>query len=392
MRVCFVNAFYDSRMRTGAEVVDRIYTIREFARNVSKLGHPVDVVHLFHRDETLERGGVTYHFVRAGRIASHIASLAAKLRGNRAKSHYLAGTRILPLIRSLQPDVIHYFGLTLDLNLWLVSRTAHRMGIPVVAQYNGGKPARYGVRRTLQRQNLRRVDRYLFTTEQHARAWIEAGLPLDLQRVIPFIETSSIFRMKSREQARSATGMTGDPVLLWTGRLHPEKDPLVALKAFEQIVQCWPEAQLYLYYLTDELLSELQAFAGARQRLADAVHFRGRAPYREMEDIYNSADFFIQASHREASGCAPLESMSCGAIPVITDIPSFRAMTSDGRYGALFPIGDDKELARRVLSFDRGEIPDLSREVYSWWEQTLSFPALARQLDQIYRTVASRER
>jgi glycosyltransferase involved in cell wall biosynthesis len=392
MRVCFVNAFYDSGMTSGTEVVDRIYTIREFAGNVRELGHIVDVVHLFHRDETIVRNGVTYHFVRAGAIPSRIARLIARFRSKSTEMHYLPGTRMLPVIRSLQPDMIHFFGLTLDVNLWLVSRTARRMGVPLIAHYNSGMPARNRLRRALQRRNLERIDRYLFTTEQHARIWIEDGLPLDPERVIPFMETSSIFRLKSREQARSATGMTGNPVFLWTGRLHPVKDPLVALKAFERIIQCWPEAQFYLYYLTDELLPELKAFVDHRPHLMHAVHFRGRAPYREMEDIYNSADFFVQASHWEASGCAPLEAMSCGAIPVITDIPSFKAMAADSRYGVMFPIGDDEELARKVLSIDRREIPNLSREVYNWWEGSLSFPVLARQLDQIYRTVASRER
>lgn len=387
LRVCYVAAYYDPAIAAGADVVDRTHTIREFAENVAKLGHKVDVVHLFHRNETFERGGVSYHFIRGGAFASTAAQAIARIRGGRSESDYLPGLRMLPVIRSLKPDVIHFFGLTLDLNLWLVSRTARRMHVPIIAQYHGGKPAPNRVRRFIQRRNIRRVDRFLFTTEWHARQWIDAGMPLDPKRVVPFMETSSVFRMKPRDEARAQTGITGDPVFLWTGRLHPEKDPLVALRGFERIRQCWPQAQFYFYYLTDELLPELRAFVDRRPELADAVQFRGRTPFEQMEDIYNSADFFIQASHRETSGFAPLEAMACGVIPVLTDIPAFRAMTGDGHYGVHFPIGDVEKLVQGVLAIDREQIPQLSREVQAHWERELSFPALARQLDQAYRSV-----
>jgi len=39
-------------------------------------------------------------------------------------------------------------------------------------------------------------------------------------------------------------------------------------------------------------------------------------------------------------------------VPVLTDLPSFRAMTADGRYGVLFQVGDDIGSARSVLASD----------------------------------------
>jgi hypothetical protein len=49
-----------------------------------------------------------------------------------------------------------------------------------------------------------------------------------------------------------------------------------------------------------------------------------------------AADLFVSGSQREGSGTALLESLACGLPPIVTDIPSFRMLTCDGRIGALW--------------------------------------------------------
>src|SRR5450759_4344953 len=102
----------------------------------------------------------------------------------------------------------------------------------------------------------------------------------------------------------------------------------------------------------------MRTFVEQRPSRAPHVHFQGRAPFERMEAIYNSADFLLQASRREFSGCAVLEAMACGVIPVVTDIPSFRVMTEGGRHGILFPLGDDRALAGGVLAIDPCTVPE----------------------------------
>jgi glycosyltransferase involved in cell wall biosynthesis len=285
--------------------------------------------------------------------------------------------------------VIHFFGLTQDLNLAIVARFAAARGIPLVVQYHGGGPARTRLRRAAQRHNLRRADRLLFTTRAHAEPWVAFAPGACRGKVVELMETSSTFRIRPRDAARAITDMTGDPVVLWAGRLHQIKDPLTAVRGFERVLARWPDAHLYLYYLTDELLPELRSLVASRPSLPRRVNFRGRAPHEQMEDIYNSADLLVQASLREFSGFAVLEAMACGVIPVVTDIPSFRSMTCDGRFGSLFPVGDSDALADAMLAIERESIPRRSAEIREHFECHLSFPALARQLDAIYREVAS---
>jgi glycosyltransferase involved in cell wall biosynthesis len=384
MRLCYVSAWTDPARNTPQELVSARHTLRELAREQVSLGHQVGVVQVFQDDARLVIDEVDFRFVRHSGPAFHASQFASCLWPGVGAPYFQVSRRLPRAIAGLNPDIIHFFGLTLDLHLWQVLREARRRGALVVAQYHGGEPSRNMLRRFVQRRNLRSTDRLLFTTENHARPWIESGVT-DESRIRAVMETSSVFRWRPRDEARAETGMTGDPVFVWTGRLHPEKDPLTALRGFERIVACRPAARLYCYYLTEELLPTLREFVTSRPSLREAVEFQGRAPFQAMEAIYNSADFFLQCSLREVSGTAPVEAMACGVIPVLSNIPSFRAMTEDARYGILFPIGDDASLAGQVLTLPPQRVSELSESVRAHWKSHLSYPAIARRLDVIYR-------
>jgi glycosyltransferase involved in cell wall biosynthesis len=390
MRVCFAVLHYDRRI-AGPNVeayLDTVPIHRELPREVASLGAEVDVVHLYPFRAQTEVGGVGHHFVPAGPGARWLSQVIAS-PGARDPAIYEAALPAIQRIRELRPDVVHFHGLTLTWNLLLLAGCLHRR-IPLVVHFHGGTPARNPLARLAQRAAIHRVSRFLFTTAEQAKPFVDA-LSLDPTRVVEIVETSTTFAYQPRAIARCKTGMVGDPIFLWTGRLHPIKDPFTALRGFERIAREWPHARLYLYYLSDELLPSLRAFVADQPVLADRVDFRGPAPHAALEAAYNSADFFLQASQREYSGYAILEAMACGAIPVVTDIPAFRAITADGTYGVLFPRGDDAALADKVLRRDLDDVPDLSQQARRHFERALSFPAMAGSLVRIFDEVIRSE-
>lgn len=337
------------------------------------------------RPATFDEGDVRYHFVATSSVGAAAARTVGRLTGREAARGELA-TGAIQRIVALQPDIVHFHGLVLTLNLLALQRALGRSGPPIVAHYHGGYPSSHPIWRRIQARALRPLARALFTTRDHAEPFVAAAM-LAPSQVEEIVEVSSHFQMMDRTAARAQTGKVGDPVFLHTGRLHPDKDPLTTLRGFERITERWTGAQLYLYYLTDELLPACRQFVAARPVLAERVHFGGRVAPEALEAIYNSADFLLQASRREFSGYAVLESMACGVVPVVADIPSFRAMTQAGRYGILFPPGDDAALARKVLAVDREAVPMLAAAVRRHFEEALSYDAMAARLGALYASI-----
>jgi glycosyltransferase involved in cell wall biosynthesis len=384
VNVCFAVLHYDPTVAGNSplDYLDQVPIHRHMPSEVARLGHSVTVVYLYPPDHSVLIDGVQHEFVSPGSLARAISATAVS-GSRRDRALYEPAWRAIERIRRLRPDILHFHGMTLTWNLALLLATLPSQ-TPIVLHYHGGHMAQHPLARAVQSRCFRRANAFLFTTREHGQPFVDGG-SLDANRVVELDETSSSFAFRSRNEARIKTGMAGNPVFVWTGRLDPIKDPFTALRGFELIVQTWPDAQLYLYYSTDQLLPELRAFVDDRPGLARLVHFRGKASGHEMEDIYNSADFFLQASQREVCGGAALEAMACGVIPVITNIPSFRAITDNGVYGVLFPTGDAVALADRTLALQLADVPRLSREIREHFDRNLSFPALAGQLDQIYR-------
>src|SRR5207237_868675 len=83
--------------------------------------------------------------------------------------------------------------------------------------------------------------------------------------VFELMEGSSRFRLDGRDRARAMTGLAGDPLCLWVGRLDANKDPLTVLRGFEIAVRRLPEARLVMVYDEEKLLPEVKDWlAGSR--------------------------------------------------------------------------------------------------------------------------------
>jgi glycosyltransferase involved in cell wall biosynthesis len=204
------------------------------------------------------------------------------------------------------------------------------------------------------------------------------------------METSSMLTCQDRAAARALTGLTGAPIILWTGSLNPNKDPFTVLAGFELILEQLPAARLYMAYLYEDLLPQVRARLETSPALRRSVTLLGRIPYAEIEAYYNSADLFVQGSHSEGSGIALLDALACGVIPVVTDIPSFRVITAGGRIGALWPPGDAPAFAKALLALASQPLASLSAEARHFFEENWRFSALGRRAVAVYQEVLER--
>jgi len=136
-------------------------------------------------------------------------------------------------------------------------------------------------------------------------------------------------------------------VILWVGRLEPEKDLPTLLRAFATVNRTRPDTRLILAGTGSERQALLQSSKALG--ISDVVSLPGYVenPYAYMR----RASAFVLSSRREGLPTVLIEALACGCPVVSTDCPSGpREILSDGAYGRLVPVGDDRALAEAIRS------------------------------------------
>jgi glycosyltransferase involved in cell wall biosynthesis len=282
------------------------------------------------------------------------------------------------LIRGLHPDVVLVNGFIFPLQI-IQLRFALGKKVKILVLNRAEKPFN-GWKKWLQVLADRCVDAYLFTSAEQGGPWITNGNIQDRKKIFEVIQASSSFQPEDKWLARNKLQLQGSPLYLWVGRLEKNKDPLTVVKAFLRFHAVHTNARLFMVYQTAELLEEIKRILLAA-RNDQAVHLIGEIRHEDLASWYSSADFLISGSHDEGSGIAVSEAMSCGCIPVVTDIPSFRKMT--GGTALLYPPGDDNALYYCLERSLETNIPTTRQVVLDHFQRELSFPAIADKINRI---------
>ena len=222
-----------------------------------------------------------------------------------------------------------------------------------------------------------------------AEPWRAAGV-LANQRLIEIIESGTTMRAVARERARTAIGVDGDPLILWVGRLTTNKDPLAVLDGLERALPQLPAARVVMVFGDDTLLPDVESRVRGSAVLASRVTLAGRVTRDEMPNYYSAADLFVSGSHFEGSGYALIESMAAGLVPVVTDIPSFRAIAGDT--GARWAPGDAAALSQALVRVATGDRDSLRGAVRTRYEQALSWEAIAARTIAEYQSIVDTKR
>lgn len=362
MRVAQVSCVRDLCRRPAAELLRAWPTLLDVARAAASAGIEVHVMQAAWADERLERDGIPIHFV---------ADRSPRLP-----------LRLLRAVRALRPDVIHFQGWDFPVQARLLCSA----GIPVLVQDHGSRPPR-PARRPLQQWGYARVAGAAFTAAEQAEPFSAAGVLRPAVPVFEVLESSSGFTPGDRTKALAQTGISGDPCVLWVGRLMADKEPLTALEGFARAAERLPEARLWMAYGDAPLEAEVRARVAADPRLRERVHLLGRVPHARVEALCRAADFFVSASRREGSGYAVLEAMACGAVPLAADIPALRRILRGGAVGGLFPVGDSQALAELLVAHARRGREAERRRIIDHFDHNLSFAAVGRELRTAYQGV-----
>jgi glycosyltransferase involved in cell wall biosynthesis len=375
LRLTQLNCAYDGEVADPAALLDRYDTLTGLSEALASAGTAVHVVQRFSSEATIARSGITYEFVadRAGKLLS--PSSAPRV--------------VVDAVHAQHPDLVHVHGLMFPGMVRALRAVLPNTSLVIQDHSGMGPPGRVEQVRHPSWRSMDEADAWSFTAKEHAVVWRNAGV-LRRSRVIEVLEASTRLAPVARATALEFTGMHANPALLWVGRLDQNKDPLTVLDGLDAAFANLQDARLWMIYSDRALEPAVRVQIERSPVLRERVVLVGRVPHTELAAYYTAADIFVSGSHREGSGYALIEAMACGAIPCVTDIPSFRAITGD--CGARWPVGDGNALAgalSHIVSLDRHAE---RRRAMERFDRELSWRAVAARTIEVYRGLVDARR
>ncbi|WP_108470977.1 glycosyltransferase family 4 protein [Rhodanobacter thiooxydans] len=354
-----------------AAVLERWHSLADIAEAVASAGTRVSVIQAAAREERIMRDGIDYHFVDIRGLAT-----AAE-----------RGRRFAGVLGQLGIDVLHGHSLGFAEDAFAIAQCLPRL--PIILQDHADRPPRRW-RRSPWRRWYAALAGVAFTAPELARPFVRAGLFAPHTRQFAIPESSSRFSVGHRADARASTGLHGDPGVLWVGHLNAGKDPLSVLDGVSLAARRLPDLQLWCAFGSAPLLGAVRARSARDPQLAGRVHLLGTVAHAQVELLMRAADLFVSGSRAESCGYAALEALACGVTPVLTDIPSFRALIGDSGVGQLWACGEATQLAEALVAAAADRPP--AAQVRAHFDAALSFTAVGRQWAAAYAQVHDERR
>jgi glycosyltransferase involved in cell wall biosynthesis len=188
--------------------------------------------------------------------------------------------------------------------------------------------------------------RIMILNDGIAREALEAGLrkeqlfwmpnPVDVAKFSPPSATE-------RRELRAAAGIDRQTVVVYVGRLAPEKDLPCLLDAFARLASSGRDALLVLVGDGPDrgALEEKSAALGISAR----VRFTGMLAAEDVIAWLRAADIFALVSEFEGFPCSLVEAMAAGLPSVVSDIPGNTQLVESGVQGFTAPRGQSAAIA-----------------------------------------------
>ena len=312
-------------------------TAARFVEGLRQCGHQVQLVRP--RQGSADRAGAG-EILTSGMTIPRYADLRVGLPAKNV---------LVRLWSFRRPDVVHI--VTEGPLGWSALRAAHKLRLPVVSDFRTNFHAyssHYGVgwlRRPILAYLRKFHNRTLATLvpTEAMRAEL-AGRGFQRLRVIARGVDTRLFDPARRDAGLRASwgAAPGDPVLVYVGRLAPEKNLATLAAACERALAAAPGLRL-VFVGDGPARRELQA------RFPAAI-FSGARAGADLAAHYASGDIFLFPSLTETWGNVTLEAMASGLAVVAYDYAAASEVVHHGASGLLVPFGDVASFTAHVAA------------------------------------------
>ena len=151
-------------------------------------------------------------------------------------------------------------------------------------------------------------------------------------------------RKANRERLCEMIGLKKDsknPIIIYVGRLSPEKGVEVLVDGFAELRQSHPDSQCVL--VGDGVERENLKSQVAKNGCTDNVHFLGFRS--DIKELVSGSDILVLPSHIETFSLTTLQAFASGTPCVCSDVGGTPEQILDKFSGRLFPNNDTSALA-----------------------------------------------
>lgn len=247
--------------------------------------------------------------------------------------------KLLRAWRQTPPDLVH---IATEGPLGHSALSAARsLGIPAISSYHTnfhsyGEHYGYGILKKPLMAYFRRFHnrtRATFVPSEDVRESLTRHHFANIHILARGVDTSLYSPERRREDLRASWGASPTtPVVLYVGRVAPEKNIELTCEAFERLRQHHPEARLVIV-----------GDGPARKKLAarhSHIHFAGMQHGQALAEHYASGDLFFFASTTETFGNVITEAMASGLLVLAYDYAAARRHLRHTHNGYSAPYRD----------------------------------------------------
>lgn len=242
-------------------------------------------------------------------------------------------------------DVIHVHGIDFFFDYLALTKPLHRR--PLVASTHGGffhtkfaSTLKKIYFNTVTRTSSMAYDKIIATSENDGDIF---------SAIVSAPKLTVIENGVNVEKYSDQAAATSTKTMIYFGRWSINKGLLETLTLFKQLLAREPDWKLIIAGREyDHTANELRA-AVDEQQLSKSVQIAPNPSDNELAELIGRSSYFICMSRHEGFGIAPIEAMSAGLTPVLSDIPPFRHLIEQSGIGLLLSAGNGADNVAGLL-------------------------------------------
>ena len=136
------------------------------------------------------------------------------------------------------------------------------------------------------------------------------------------------------------------PIVLYVGRIDPEKSLDILVNSFKKLIKEAPKAHLVM--VGDGTAREKLEKMIKRKKLGSQTHFIGRVIGDDLSQIYRTGTVFVITSKTETQSIVLMEAMASGLPAIAVNAGAVTELVKDGENGFIFEPNDTAGIASGI--------------------------------------------